>query len=102
LWVGIVIFLYTFCPVHQFDVHLQKQLEHVVGPTTSYALVLTWLFMLIRYPALRRRCENPSRSEGDGRAGVRSPSFRCSPCPLPVREGGNVRRSQRHAGAGTT
>jgi hypothetical protein len=55
LWVGAIVFLYTFCPVHQFDVGLPKQIEHLVGPTTTYAMLLAWLFMLVRYPVLKRR-----------------------------------------------
>jgi hypothetical protein len=55
LWVGATLFLYTFCPVHQFDVGLPKTLEHLLGPTTTYAMFLTWLFMLLRYPVLKRR-----------------------------------------------
>jgi len=55
LWIAAMIFLYTFCPVHQFDIGLPKTLEHLVGPTTTYAMVLAWLFMLLRYPVLKRR-----------------------------------------------
>lgn len=55
LWVGAIVFLYAFCPVHQFAVGLPKTLEHLLGPTTTYAMFLTWLFMLLRYPVLKRR-----------------------------------------------
>jgi hypothetical protein len=55
VWIGAIIFLYMFCPVHEFDVELPKRLEHLVGPTTTYAMLLAWLFILVRYPVLKRR-----------------------------------------------
>jgi hypothetical protein len=55
VWIGAILFLYTFCPVHQFDIGLSRPLAHLVGPTTTYAMVLAWLFMLLRYPLLKRR-----------------------------------------------
>jgi hypothetical protein len=55
VWVGAILFLFAFCPVHQFDVELPSRVEHLVGPTTTYAMVLAWLFMLVRYPLLKRR-----------------------------------------------
>ncbi len=55
LWIGTILCLYAFCPVHQFDIAIPKQLEHLAGPTTTYAMVLAWLFMLVRYPLLKRR-----------------------------------------------
>lgn len=54
-WVGLIVFLYAFCPVHQFDVGLPSWMGHLAGPTTTYAMLLTWLFLLLRYPKLKRR-----------------------------------------------
>lgn len=55
-WVGVALALslFAFCPVHQFELSLPKRVEHLVGPTMTYALVLTWVFMLARYPRLKR------------------------------------------------
>ncbi len=70
VWVGAIVFLYTFCPVHEFGITLPKRIEHIVGPTTTYAMVLTWLFMLVRYPVLMRRAvpvpAEPGRTTASG------------------------------------
>lgn len=53
-WLTAILGLYTFSPVRQFDVGLPDWLSHLVGPTTTYAMMLAWLFMLTRYAALKR------------------------------------------------
>lgn len=58
VWVGAALFLFAFCPVHRAEVELPDRLEHLVGPTTTYAMLLTWLFMLVRYPVLKQRAEH--------------------------------------------
>ncbi len=54
-WVGAALWLLAFSPVHQFRIELPKWLEHLCGPTGTYAMLLTWLFLLVRYPALKRQ-----------------------------------------------
>lgn len=53
-WLGSACGLYLFCPVYQYDLALPPALEHLAGPTITYAVGLTWLFFQVRYPRLVR------------------------------------------------
>lgn len=49
VWLGMILFLYTNAPVAEFHLALRPALAHLAGPTMTYAVFLTWLFMVCRY-----------------------------------------------------
>lgn len=53
-WLLLTLILYTNWPVDRFQLQLPPQLAHAVGPTLTYALLSTWLFMLTRFVPLKR------------------------------------------------
>ncbi|MGD8454230.1 MAG: glycosyltransferase family 87 protein [Phycisphaerae bacterium] len=55
LWVGLILLLWTVWPVQRFNLELPDTVRHLFAPTVTYAIGLTWLFMMCRYAGLRRR-----------------------------------------------
>lgn len=53
-WLVLVLVLLTNWPTHRFDLALPMWLAHLAGPTMTYAAGLLWLFMVVRFPPLKR------------------------------------------------
>jgi glycosyltransferase involved in cell wall biosynthesis len=52
-WLALTLLLYTNWPLARFDLSLPSWLRHLAGPTLTYAVGLTWLFMLVRFVPLK-------------------------------------------------
>lgn len=59
VWLAAMLVLYAFNPVLRYELELPHALRHLVMPTTTYAVALTWLFMLVRYRRLRNSAVHP-------------------------------------------
>jgi hypothetical protein len=42
---------------------LPSQISHLFAPTVTYAVVLIWLFMMVRYVPLKRAAESAEYAE---------------------------------------
>ncbi len=59
VWLAAMLALYAFNPVLRYELELPHALRHLAMPTTTYAVALTWLFMLVRYRRLRGGARDP-------------------------------------------
>jgi alpha-1,2-mannosyltransferase len=56
-WLLLILLLYANWPVERFGLVLPPWLAHAAGPTATYAIGLTWLFMVLRYVPLKKAAE---------------------------------------------
>lgn len=77
IWFGLIVLGYAFNPVVLYAPKLPPGIAHLVTPTTTYALLATWVFMLWRYLPLRDAAPVPTvrhQSVSDFRETLVAPS----------------------------
>ena len=54
VWIVALLLCFVIRPVQRFNLDLPSRLTHLFAPMITYAVVLTWLFMVARFVALKR------------------------------------------------
>ena len=57
-WIVAILLCLTMWPVQRFQLELPSRISHLFAPTVTYAVVLIWLFMMVRYEPLKRAAES--------------------------------------------
>ncbi|MBN2446849.1 MAG: DUF2029 domain-containing protein, partial [Phycisphaerae bacterium] len=61
-WFGLAALLLTVWPVQQFDLQLPSWLTLLATPTLTYALLLLWLFIVLRFARLKQALHDQRRT----------------------------------------
>ena len=68
-WIVAILLCLTMWPVQRFQLELPAWLSHGVAPTTTYAVALTWLFMIVRLVPLKHPARAVTRAALPGSLG---------------------------------
>ena len=67
-WISVAILMFMIWPVQRFDLQLPDWMSHLLVPMLTYGMVLTWLFMVVRYVPLKLAQSAEERPQTAGAA----------------------------------